>query len=103
MPEASVLPSRNPARECGNPGGPRRGTPLHRVLVGLGDQAVIEQIRRRVRAPEIVVRTIRVAGVSRDPDLMWNEPFPAEQGRLELMTTARRKPSSNQGRGKLSR
>jgi hypothetical protein len=81
-----------------NPGGPRRGTPLHRVLVGLGDQAVIEQIRRRLRAPEIVVRTIRVAGVSRDLDLMWNEPSPAEQGRLELTTTGRWKLSANRGR-----
>jgi site-specific DNA recombinase len=40
--------------------------PIRRVPAGPVDQAVIEQIRRLVRAPEIVARTIRSAGLHQD-------------------------------------
>jgi hypothetical protein len=70
---------------------------LRRVPAGPIDQAVIEQIRRLVRAPEIVARTIRTAGVSaqavhealEDFDHIWNELFPAEQARLVRLLVER--------------
>jgi hypothetical protein len=37
---------------------------IRRVPAGPVDQAVIEQIRRLVRAPEIVAHTIRPAGIA---------------------------------------
>ena len=70
---------------------------LRRVPAGPIDQAVIEQIRRLVRAPEIVARTIRAAGLSAqavqealaDFDRIWNELFPAEQARLVRLLVER--------------
>jgi len=63
---------------------------LRRVPAGAVDQAVIDQIRRLVRAPEIVARTIRSAGLDAqtvrealaDFDRIWEELFPTEQARL---------------------
>jgi len=63
---------------------------LRRVPAGPVDQAVIEQVRCLVRAPEIVARTIRTADLHPntvrealdDFDRIWDELFPAEQARL---------------------
>ena len=71
--------------------------PIRRVPAGPVDQAVIEQIRRLVRAPEIVARTIRLAGLSpnvvrealADFDRIWDELFPAEQARLVRLLVER--------------
>ena len=71
--------------------------PLRRVPAGPIDQAVIEQIRRLVRAPEIVARTIRSAGLHPDAvrealadfDRIWEELFPAEQARLVRLLVER--------------
>lgn len=71
--------------------------PIRRVPAGPVDQAVIEQIRRLVRAPEIVARTIRSAGLSpnvvrealADFDRIWDELFPAEQARLVRLLVER--------------
>jgi site-specific DNA recombinase len=60
------------------------------VPAGPVDLAVIEQIRRLVRAPEIVARTIRASGLDvaavnealADFDRIWSKLFPAEQARL---------------------
>ena len=64
--------------------------PIRRVPAGPVDQAVIEQVRRLVRAPEIVARTIRSSGLPTvtvrealaDFDRIWDELFPGEQARL---------------------
>jgi DNA invertase Pin-like site-specific DNA recombinase len=71
--------------------------PLRRVPAGAVDQAVIDQIRRLVRAPEIVARTIRSAGLDpqtvgealADFDRIWEELFPAEQARLVRLLVER--------------
>lgn len=71
--------------------------PIRRVPAGPVDQAVIEQLRRLVRAPEIVARTIRsgglLAGIVReafaDFDRVWEELFPAEQARLVRLLVER--------------
>jgi len=71
--------------------------PIRRVPAGPVDQAVIEQIRRLVRAPEIVARTIRSAGLHPDTvrealadfDRIWDELFPAEQARLVRLLVER--------------
>ena len=71
--------------------------PIRRVPAGPVDQAVIEQIRRLVRAPEIVARTIRSAGLHSDTvrealadfDRIWDELFPAEQARLVRLLVER--------------
>jgi hypothetical protein len=70
---------------------------LRRVPAGPVDQAVVEQMRRLVRAPEIVARTIRAAGESAntvraalsDFDRIWNELFPVEQARLVRLLVER--------------
>jgi site-specific DNA recombinase len=70
---------------------------LRRVPAGPIDQAVIEQIRLLVRAPEIVARTIRTAELSpqevqaalEDFDRIWTELFPAEQARLVRLLVER--------------
>jgi site-specific DNA recombinase len=64
--------------------------PIRRVPAGPIDEAVIEQVRRLVRAPEIVARTMRAAGLLAasvrealtDFDRIWEELFPGEQARL---------------------
>ncbi len=64
--------------------------PLRRVPAAAIDQAVIDQIRKLVRAPEIVARTIRSGSVAsnavidalKDFDRIWGELFPVEQARL---------------------
>jgi hypothetical protein len=64
--------------------------PIRRVPAGPVDQAVIEQVRRLIRAPEIVARTIRSAALPAatvrealgDFDRIWDELFPGEQARL---------------------
>ena len=64
--------------------------PIRRVPAGPVDQAVVEQVRHLVRAPEIVARTMRAAGLLAptvrealaDFDRIWDELFPAEQARL---------------------
>lgn len=64
--------------------------PIRRVPAGPVDQAVIEQVRRLMRAPEIVARTIRCSGLPTatvrealaDFDRIWDELFPGEQARL---------------------
>lgn len=61
------------------------------------DQAAIDQIRRLVRAPEIVARTIRTADLHpntvkealADFDRIWDELFPAEQARLVQLLVER--------------
>ena len=66
------------------------GSVIRRVPAGPVDQAVIEQVRRLIRAPEIVARTVRAAGLTPDAvrkaladfDRIWSELFPAEQARL---------------------
>jgi DNA invertase Pin-like site-specific DNA recombinase len=71
--------------------------PIRRVPAGPVDQAVIEQIRRLVRAPEIVARTIRSAELPADIvlealadfDRIWDELFPAEQARLVRLLVER--------------
>ena len=71
--------------------------PIRRVPAGPVDQAVIEQIRRLVRAPEIVARTIRSADLHSDTvrealadfDRIWDELFPAEQARLVRLLVER--------------
>ena len=71
--------------------------PIRRVPAGSVDQAVIEQIRRLVRAPEIVARTGRLAGLDPavvaealgDFDRIWDELFPAEQARLVRLLVER--------------
>ncbi len=71
--------------------------PIRRVPAGPVDQAVIEQIRRLVRAPEIVARTMRAAGMPVDSvrkaladfDRIWNELFPAEQARVVRLLVER--------------
>jgi len=71
--------------------------PIRRVPAGPVDQAVIEQIRRLVRAPEIVARTIRSADLHPDTvrealadfDRIWDELFPAEQARLVRLLVER--------------
>src|SRR6185437_11292044 len=71
--------------------------PIRRVPAGPVDQAVIEQIRRLVRAPEIVTRTIRSAELPAatvqealaDFDRIWDELFPAEQARLVRLLVER--------------
>jgi DNA invertase Pin-like site-specific DNA recombinase len=71
--------------------------PIRRVPAGPVDQAVIEQIRRLVRAPEIVARTIRSAELPAatvqealaDFDRIWDELFPAEQARLVRLLVER--------------
>jgi DNA invertase Pin-like site-specific DNA recombinase len=70
---------------------------LRRVPAGPVDQAVVEQMRRLVRAPEIVARTIRAASESAntvrealfDFDRIWNELFPVEQARLVRLLVER--------------
>jgi site-specific DNA recombinase len=70
---------------------------LRRVPAGPVDQAVIEQIRRLIRAPEIVARTVRAAGLDvaavkealADFDRIWSELFPAEQARLVRLLVER--------------
>jgi site-specific DNA recombinase len=70
---------------------------LRRVPAGLVDQAVIEQVRRLVRAPEIVARTMRSAGLPAatvrealaDFDRIWDELFPGEQARLVRLLVER--------------
>jgi len=60
------------------------------VPAGPVDHAVIEQVRRPVRAPEIVARTIRSSGLPSatvgealaDFDRIWDELFLSEQARL---------------------
>jgi DNA invertase Pin-like site-specific DNA recombinase len=77
--------------------------PIRRVPAGPIDQAVIEQIRRLVRAPEIVARTIRSAGLHADTvrealadfDRIWDELFPAEQARLVRLLVERVDVSEN--------
>jgi site-specific DNA recombinase len=77
--------------------------PIRRVPAGPIDQAVIEQIRRLVRAPEIVARTIRSAGLHPDTvrdaladfDRIWDELFPAEQARLVRLLVERIDVSDN--------
>jgi hypothetical protein len=64
--------------------------PIRRVPAGPVDQAMIEQARRLVRAPEIVARTIRSSSLPTatvrealaDFDRIWDELFPGEQARL---------------------
>jgi site-specific DNA recombinase len=71
--------------------------PIRRVPAGPVDQAVLEQVRRLVRAPEIVARTIRSAGLPTaivrealaDFDRIWEELFPAEQARLVRLLVER--------------
>jgi DNA invertase Pin-like site-specific DNA recombinase len=71
--------------------------PVRRVPAGPVDQAVIEQIRRLVQAPEIVARTIRSAGLHPDAvrealadfDRIWDELFPVEQARLVRLLVER--------------
>jgi site-specific DNA recombinase len=71
--------------------------PIRRVPAGPVDQAVIEQVRRLVRAPEIVSRTIRSAGLPTatvrealaDFDRIWDELFPGEQARLVRLLVER--------------
>jgi site-specific DNA recombinase len=71
--------------------------PIRRVPAGPVDQAVIEQIRRLVQAPEIVARTMRASGTAADSvrkaladfDRIWNELFPAEQARLVRLLVER--------------
>jgi hypothetical protein len=71
--------------------------PVRRVPAGPVDQAVIEQVRSLVRAPEIVARTIRSAAVPAsavrealaDFDRIWEELFPAEQARLVRLLVER--------------
>jgi site-specific DNA recombinase len=63
---------------------------LRRVPATPIDQAVIDQVRLLVRAPEIIGRTILAAGIPvetvraalADFDRIWSELFPAEQARL---------------------
>jgi len=70
---------------------------LRRVPAGPVDQAVIDQIRRLVRAPEIVARTIRTADLHpntvrealADFGRIWDELFPAEQARLVRLLVER--------------
>jgi DNA invertase Pin-like site-specific DNA recombinase len=76
---------------------------IRRVPAGPVDQAVIEQIRRLVRAPEIVARTIRSGGLPPDMvrealadfDRIWDELFPAEQARLVRLLVERVDVSDN--------
>jgi site-specific DNA recombinase len=71
--------------------------PIRRVPAGPVDQAVIEQIRRLVRAPEIVARTIQSADLHPDIvrealtdfDRIWDELFPTEQARLVRLLVER--------------
>src|SRR5438876_11643483 len=87
------------ARIVARPQYPKRGENdgLRRVPAGPVDQAVIEQIRRLVRAPEIVARTIRSADLHPDTvrealadfDRIWDELFPAEQARLVRLLVER--------------
>ena len=71
--------------------------PIRRVPAGPVDRAVTEQIRRLVRAPEIVARTIRSAGLHPDTvrealadfDRIWDELFPVEQARLVRLLVER--------------
>ena len=71
--------------------------PIRRVPAGPVEQTVIDQIRRLVRAPEIVARTIRSADLHLDTvrdalaefDRIWDELFPAEQARLVRLLVER--------------
>jgi hypothetical protein len=71
--------------------------PIRRVPAGPVDQAVIEPVRRLVRAPEIVARTIRSSSLPTatvrealaDFDRIWDELFPAEQARLVRLLVER--------------
>ena len=63
---------------------------LRRVPAGVVDQAVIDQVRGLVRAPEILARTVRASGLNLamvtqalgEFDHIWNGLFPEEQARL---------------------
>ena len=68
---------------------------LHRVPAGPVEQAVLDQIRQMMRAPEIIASTQRALaaqGASVEParlrhllqdfDSVWEELFPAEQARI---------------------
>lgn len=69
--------------------------PIRRVPAGGIEAAVIDQLRRLLRAPEIVVRTWRATRQSAEEiseaevrealerlDPLWDELFPAEQARI---------------------
>jgi hypothetical protein len=70
---------------------------LRRVPAGAIDQAVIDQVRRLVRSPEIVSGTIRASNLDAntvrealaDFDRVWNELFPVEQARLVRLLVER--------------
>jgi len=75
---------------------------IRRVPAGDIETAVIHQLRGLLRAPEIVVRTWRVARQSMDGikeaevrealnrlDPLWNELFPAEQARIVQLLVER--------------
>jgi DNA invertase Pin-like site-specific DNA recombinase len=70
---------------------------LRRVPAGAIDQAVIDQVRRLVRSPEIVSGTIRASNLDADTvrealadfDRVWNELFPVEQARLVRLLVER--------------
>ena len=76
--------------------------PIRRVPAGEIETAVIDQLRGLLRAPEIVVRTWRVARKSMDNlsegdvraalerlDPLWDELFPAEQARIVQLLVER--------------
>jgi hypothetical protein len=76
--------------------------PIRRVPAAEIENAVIDQLRRLLRAPEIVLRTWRAAretmgeiseGEVRDAleqlDPLWDELFPAEQARIVQLLVER--------------
>jgi hypothetical protein len=76
--------------------------PVRRIPAAEIESAVIDQVRRLLRAPEITVRTWRVARQSLDGitendvrtalerlDPLWDELFPAEQARIVQLLVER--------------
>ncbi len=76
--------------------------PVRRIPAAEIETAVIDQVRRILRSPEIVVRTYRVARQSIDGlteadvrealkrlDPLWDELFPAEQARIVQLLVER--------------
>jgi site-specific DNA recombinase len=76
--------------------------PASRVAAGDVERAVIDQLRSILRAPQLVIRTWRVArrkgdGISETEvrkaleqlDPIWDELFPAEQARIVQLLVER--------------
>jgi len=74
---------------------PDTGTAPHRLAAEMVENAVIQEIRRLARTPEVVARTVtaarqeqsdidaqEVVAVLNEFDAMWSSLFPAEQARI---------------------